>query len=251
MADSLEAFLHETGVPERTLAVVNSGQPEPIHDLFVDAFGSLGINLSGRDIGVGADESVVLLEDGEVVATSSIESLRKAVLLVNSDLYTTGLSGIEGSEAPAVLTELDGAVYTLRGFPASTKEKLLLIVMSRYIERQALESGAGRLDVAFQQLSRMRGEYGTKRTYERLLRTELDVHVYGVPDTDLGDVEATVHAGRSQRYRRSWFVVFVPQNGERPAALVAVENDRNTWRATWTYDRGRVGAIQDHIIEQF
>jgi hypothetical protein len=89
--------------------------------------------------------------------------------------------------------------------------------MSRYIERQALESGAGRLDVAFQQLSRMRGEYGTKRTYERLLRTELDVHVYGVPDTD----------------------------------LVAVENDRNTWRATWTYDRGRVGAIQDHIVEQF
>lgn len=251
MADSLEAFLTEPDVPERTLAVVDPGQPEPIRDLFVDAFGSLGIDLSAGDIGVDADESVVLLEDGEVVATSSVESLREAVLLVNSDLYTTGLTGIEGREAPAVLTELDGAVYTLRGFPASTKEKLLLIVISRYIERRALEAGEGRLDVAFQRLSRMRGEYGTKRTYERLLRTDLDVHVYGVPDADLGDLEATVHTGRSRRYRRSWFVVFVPQNGGDPAALVAVETDRNTWRATWTYDPGRVEAIQDHVIERF
>ena len=251
MADSLEAFLHEPDVPERTLAVVDPEQPEPVHDLFVNAFGSLDIDLSRGDIGVDAGESVVLLEDGEVVATSSIESLRETVLLVNSDLYTTGLSGIEGRKAPAVLTELDGAVYTLRGFPASTKEKLLLIVMSRYIERRALEAGEGRLDVAFQQLSRMRGEYGTKRTYRRLLETDLDVHVYGVPDTDLGDVDATVHAGRSRRYRRTWFVVFAPPDGGDPAALVAVETDRNTWRATWTYDRGRVEAIRDHIVERF
>jgi hypothetical protein len=251
MADSLEAFLHERGTPERTLAVVDPEQPKPIHDLFVNAFGSLNVGLSADDVGVDADDSVVLLEEGDVVATSSIESLRETVLLVNSDLYTTGLSGIDERKAPSVLTELDGAVYTLRGFPASTKEKLLLIVMSRYIERRALEAGEGRLDVAFQQLSRMRGEYGTKRTYERLLRTDLDVHVYGVPDTDLGDIDATVHTGRSRRYRRSWFVVFAPPDGGNPAALVAVETDRNTWRATWTYDRGRVGAIQDHIVERF
>jgi hypothetical protein len=30
-----------------------------------------------------------------------------------------------------------------------------------------------------------------------------------------------------------------------------VETDRNIWLVTWTYDRRRVGAIQDHIVEYF
>lgn len=144
-------------------------------------------------------------------------------------------------------------MYTLRGFPASTKEKLLLIVMSRYIERRALDVGAGRLDVAFQHLSRIEDEYGTGTIYRRLLETDLDVHAYGVPDAALTDYdELTVHAGRSEPYRRSWFVVFTPPNDrERAAALVAVETGRNVWRAMWTYDSERVVAIQRHITETF
>lgn len=44
---------------------------------------------------------------------------------------------------------------------------------------------------------------------------------------------------------------FLHERGTPERTLAAVETDRNTWRATWTYDRGRVGAIQDHIVERF
>lgn len=155
--------------------------------------------------------SVVLLKNGDVVATSSVEALRNAVLPVDSDLYTSGLGGIDKYEAPEVLMSLDGDVYTLRGFPGSTNKKLLLVVMSRYIEQRALSVGAGRLDVSFQELSRIEDEYRTKRIYKRLSGMAIDVHLYGIPDScpkTLDDV--TRHTRRSERYQNSWFVVFTP-----------------------------------------
>jgi hypothetical protein len=252
MEDTFEEFLSGDEAPDRTLAVLDGDRPEPIRTLFRQAFGSLDVEIERVDGGTDAEDSVVLVEDGDVVASSPMEKLRNAVLMVNSDLYTTGTSGVDKYEAPEVLTELDEGVYTLRGFPASTKEKLLLIVMSRYIERRALEVGAGRLDVAFQQLSRIRDEYGTNRIYERLVESDVDVHVYGVPDVTPDFEGLTVHAGCADPYRSSWFVVFTPPgDGVEPAALVAVETASNTWRSRWTYDPADVDGIRTRIREAF
>ena len=252
MSDSLSQFFAEADAPDRTLAIVGREHPGPIRDLFADAFGRLDIDLEEIETDPEDDSTVVLTGEDGVIATSPMETIKNTILLVNSDLYTTGLSGIEKYEAPSVLTELDEAVYTLRGFPQSTKEKLLLIVMSRFIERRALETGDGRLDVAFQQLSRIRDEYGTGRIYERLSESDVEVHAYGVPDvTNVGYDGITVHSGRAERYQRSWFVVFTPADGGEPAALVAVETNQNVWRAMWSYDPGRVDSIQQHIIDQF
>jgi len=251
MEDTFEEFLAGGGTPDRTLAVLDGDRPEPIQTLFRQAFGSLDVDIERTDGGTAGD-AVVLVEDDAVVATSPMETLRNAILMVNSDLYTTGTSGIDRYEAPEVLTALDDGVYTLRGFPASTKEKLLLVVMSRYIERRALAVGAGRLDVAFQQLSRIRDEYGTNRIYDRLAETDLDVHVYGVPDAEPDLDGLTVHAGRDERYRSSWFVVFTPPgHGTEPAALVAVETDPNTWKSRWTYEPAAVDRIRGRICEAF
>lgn len=257
MVDVFEEFLMGTDVSERTLAIVGGNHPKPIRDLFEKTFGSLQLDTDSLQPGSEPegvpDDSVVLLEDGSVVATSPMSRLRNAVLLVNSDLYTTGLSGIDTHEPPEVIAALDEAVYTLRGFPDSTKEKLLLTVMSRYIERRALEVGDGRLDVAFQQISRLNDEYGTKTVYDRLARTDVDVHVYGVPDDPPSDIDGlTVHSGRTPRYQRSWFVVFTPDGDDaEPAALVAVEMGDNIWRSRWTYDPERVETIQREIVTRF
>lgn len=174
-----------------------------------------------------------------MAAASTLESLQ-AVLLVNVALYRTGLSGIEKYEAPDVLTAMDEMRFTPRGFPASTKEKLLLVVMSRFIEKRALEVGRGRLDDSFQQLSRIEDEYGTETVYERLGDSGIDVHVYGVPNADPDIDGVDVHAGDAAGYRRSWFVVFRPPPGEEPAALLAVETGDNEWDALWTYECERV-----------
>jgi hypothetical protein len=254
MESAFEGFLIEATAPDRTLAIVDDSQPGPVEDLFTEAFGSLDVDLEISTTEEKSSRAVVLVEDGEVVATSPITALRNAVLLVNSDLYASGLSGIERHEAPDVLTELDESVYTLRGFPESTKEKLLLVVMSRYIEARALDVRDGRLDVAFQKLSRIDDEYGTGKVYERLSRTDIDVHLYGVPDVRPTGLDgATIHTGWDERYRKSWFVVFGPPSGAQaePAALVAVEVDENVWRSRWTYDPDRVTEIQERIVDRF
>ena len=251
--DSFREFLETQRAPERELLVVNWDGPEQVESLLQRAFGSLSLDLEQRHRPEMGENLVVLVEDGTVVASSSLEALQRAVLFVNVDLYRTGLSGIDRYEAPDVLTAMDEMLFSLRGFPASTKEKLLLVVMSRFIEKRALEAGQGRLDVAFQELSRMEDEYGTAKVYERLARSDLEVHVYGVPDA-VPEVDGiTVHAGESGRYRRSWFVVFRPPPGEEPAALLAMEAgpNENEWDAMWTYDRGRVGRLGDIVENGF
>ena len=253
-ADALASFgqfLANQTAPERTILVVNWDAPEQIERLLEQTVDPLPVDL---ERGVDPDRGqnlVYLLEDGEVVATSTLEALQQAVLLVNTDLYATGLSGIEQYEAPAVLTELDEMRFTLRGFPASTREKLLLVVMSRFIEKRALEVGTGRLDVAFQELSRVHDEYGTGQVYARLADTDVDVHVYGVPDADPDLDGITVHRGETPAYRQSWVVVYRAPAHEEPAALLAVETDANEWDAMWSYDRERVRRLGATVESEF
>lgn len=251
LPDSLRGFFDEADTLERSLAVINREQPEQIQSLFEGAFEPLSVTIEERYMPESPDDIVALLEDGEIIAVSPLEALQNAVLLVNVDLYKTGLSGIDKYEAPDVLTELDEMVFRLRGFPASTKEKLLLVVMSRFIERRALEVGEGRLDVAFQQLSRIDDEYGTRKVYERLADTDVDVHAYGVPDDEPSIDGITVHTGTDERYRRSWFVVYDSEGDEEPAALLAVEIGSNEWESMWTYDQTRVERMRQYICERF
>lgn len=250
--DSIESFLTDGDVPQRALAVINRREPEPIQQLFEETFGSLPVDVEELELDEEDENVVALVEDGEVVATSPLGELQNAVLLVNSDLYRTGLSGIDKYEAPDVLTALDEMVFSLRGFPESNKEKLLLIVMSRFIEGQALSIDGGRLDVAFQELSRIRDEQGTRAVYRRLAESDVETHVYGLPDASVDEPGLCVHPGTSEEYQRSWFVVYTPDDSEaESAALLAIETGPNIWKGTWTYDEARVEALQQYIVEAF
>jgi hypothetical protein len=102
--DSLREFLSEGDLPDRTLVVINRQEPEPVQRLFEESFGALSVDIEERDLPEETDNVVVLLEDGDIVATSPLEKLQNAVLYVNADLYRTGLSGVDKYEAPAVLT---------------------------------------------------------------------------------------------------------------------------------------------------
>ena len=55
--------------------------------------------------------------------------------MVNSDLFTTGTRSLERTDVPDVLDGLAGTRFLLRGYPASDTGKLLLILISRYIEK--------------------------------------------------------------------------------------------------------------------
>ncbi|TKX47662.1 hypothetical protein EXE41_03660 [Halorubrum sp. SD690R] len=206
---------------------------------------------------------VLLMEGGEVVAGSTLAELGDAVLFVNSDLYVTGSRSLGDVDLPSVISGLGDATFTLRGYPESNRQKLLLITISRFIERAAWAAGDGTLRSSFQRLSRIDDEVGTRNVYERVTETAVDTHLYGVPDRLPADLDAVIHAGNDPDFTDSWFVVYRPPEGPHSAAsdpssdlkrgveggvgLLAVETEPRVWRGLWTFDADRISRVNRYI----
>lgn len=192
--------------------------------------------------------------DGTRLAGSSVDELLRSLLLVNSDVYITGSRPLVECTLPDVLRALQEVPFLVRGYPASDTEKLLLIAVSREIERIAYEAATGTLRVGFQQLSRLVDEPGTYRVYEQLCETDLEIHAYGLEDVPLPkELDLTVHTGSSRLYRHGWFVVFQPETTDDPATaqaagLFSIARESNHWDGFWTYDPERVDTITETIL---
>ncbi|ELY93308.1 putative sensor protein [Natrialba hulunbeirensis JCM 10989] len=295
---TLRSFFDSLETASRSLAVVaadDRAERGPLTDLLADSVDSphVEVTAANRSIVAGADRRlddvldahdtvVVALEDGEPIAASPMDDLYDAILAINSDLFMTGSRGLGSIELPAVLAALENTRLELRGYPRSHKEKLLLILLSRYIEQLAWSNGSGILRSSFQYLSRIEDEVGTRAVYDQLGRTDVDVHVYGVGGSDPPAIEATVHTGRSRLYRTAWFVVYRPDNegptdqhphedvpgasrsaftplrrsdGDsstvpRSAALVCLETGDRVWEGFFTFDSDRVAAIEDTVATE-
>jgi hypothetical protein len=237
---------------EYTLAVVNREQPRPVQAMLADLFADQSVSVEERSLPGDERDAVYLLDgDGTVVASSPLAALRDCILLVNSDLYITGARDVDDLELPAVIERLDDVPFAVRGYPASHREKLLLITISRYVEGVALDEGGGTLRSSFQRLSRIDDERGTRAVYDRLGASGVETHVYGVPDwTPPDDFGPEVHGGTDEDYRRSWFVVHVPAADDgRYVALVAHETGPNEWDGFWTHRPASVAAVDRYIVE--
>lgn len=251
LPDFLDSF--EGDGPEKKLFVCNRTEPDPVQRLFETAFGEQ-VTVGEQDLAGAEEDTVILVSGDEVLASSSLQRVMDSFLMINSDLYRTSVKGIDEYRLPDVLARMDEEVLLLRGYPASNKEKLLLIAISRYIESLALKHDRGRLDASFQRISRLDDEYGTRRVYEMLADSAVDVHTYGVSGGDWtaeAGLGVTVHTGDSEPYRRSWIVVYDDgsDDPEASAALVAWEVDANVWRSVWTFDPERVREVQRYVVE--
>jgi hypothetical protein len=246
---SLRQFLDSAERGPLSLVVVNRDAVDPVQNLLEELFAGQPVDVDEREIHDEEGEMVYLVEDEAVLASSTLAELEKTILLVNSDLYITGARSPEELDLPAVLRELDGVQFRLRGYPESNKEKLLLITISRYIEGVALANEGGTHRASFQRLSRINDEKGTRRVYEQLGKSPVDTHVYGIPNwTPPDEFGVTVHGGRSQEYRDSWFVTFVPDSAADPhAALVALETEPRVWDGYWTFEPDEVTQIARYI----
>ncbi len=253
MADSLRSFFDEIEAPDRHLVVLDQDSPYPIRNLLDSILDGQPVTISDVDDTVEDADTVALVEGDEIIARSTLDTLMESVLLINSDLYKTGAIDLGDVVLPDVLQGLDEVPFRLRGYPESNKEKLLLIIISRVIERIAAETGGGTLRSSFQRLSRLNDEKGTYEVYETLSNSGVDVHLYGVADANPAEsMPATVHTGTSYPYRRSWFVVFQPlvdSDTADHAALLALEDEPNVWDGFWTFRPELVDRIERYIVD--
>jgi hypothetical protein len=239
MSAAFEEFSRFVRAPSPSpcrLVVANRTRAEPVQRLFEAAFADQQVEVGDVDFPGADTDLVVLVRDGAVVATSPLDDLLTSYLLVNSDRYVTGGVHADAGDLPAVLTNLDETTFEVRGYPATNKGTFLLIAVSRYIEAEALNASAGTLRATFQNLSRVDDEVGTRRLYERLAETDLDVHLYGHCGSVPADLAVTAHVGDHDGYRRTWCVVYTPPPDESGhSALVAIEDGDNEWVGRWTY----------------
>lgn len=284
MICSLERFFEDLSPPKRSLVVVNNTGPQPLVRMVETTFEHQPVDVAEADL-EEADEDVVVLtsEEGSernVIATSPLGALQETILLVNSDLYRTGTTGLSEGDLPDVLVGLEEVPFRLRGYPHSNNEKLVLIAMSRFVERRAFERGSGRLRTSFQRLSRIHDERGTSEVYRSLGQSDVQTHVYGVPDRLPPEGFGLVsHGGHTEEFRRSWFVVHTPtrrqeegvkEDGEdreggvedreggveysrggdsrsSHAALLALETAPRRWKGFWTFRPSLVRDIDEYV----
>jgi hypothetical protein len=244
----LDRFLDAVDGPQRRLVVANRTEPEPLQRMLDDLFAEQGVTVEETVEEAYDEDTVLLVEDGAVVATSPLAGLQDAILMVNSDLYITGGRDLAATDVPDVIDGLTETPFSLRGYPASNKEKLLLILISRHIERLAHQRGEGTLRSSFQQLSRLEDERGTRQAYERVAETDVDVHLYGQPDwTPSEGFPVTVHGGYKWDFQYSWFVLYNPPDGGESAALLAIEVEPGAWEGFWTYDESLVDDLAAYV----
>ncbi|MFD1571947.1 hypothetical protein [Halorubrum laminariae] len=250
---------------EFTAEQSTGSDPDATRELVIDAEAlrqNDAVSFDGDSLS-DVENLALLIEGGAVVAGSTLDELGEAVLFVNSDLYITGSRSVDELDLPSVISGLDDAMFTLRGYPESNRQKLLLITISRFIERIAWIAGDGMLRSSFQRLSRLDDEVGTREVYERVSAAGVDTHLYGVPDDVPNDLDATIHSGYTSDFTDSWFVVYRPSDGTQPVgpdvstdiergleggvALLAVESEPRVWSGIWTFEPDRIAAIHQYI----
>jgi len=194
-------------------------------------------------------DAIVLKRNGEFITSSTTKELMRSIFLVNSDIYITGTRDLTDSDLPDVLAALHDIPFRLRGYPESNTEKMLLIAVSRDIEKQAYNIGEGTLHVGFQKLSRLTEEKGTLQVYEQLSKTDIDIHAYGNGDSNIPEaISVTPHIGDSWYHNRYWFVIYTPNNAtDDPIALYTIEREPNRWCGFWTYKSDRIHSLKTHI----
>lgn len=256
---SLQRFVDAHEGAERALVLANRSQPEQLMSMLSGLFAEQSVGVDETTVEGLPKDTVLLLDgEGEVLAQSSLSAVAESLLFTNSDAFITGSTDLEETNLPDVITGLQGVQFRLRGYPQSDKEKLLLIAVSRHIERVAWEHGDGTHRASFQKLSRIIDEEGTQRVYRRLAESGVETHVYGVDDGGAeraADLSVTVHAGESTDYRDSWFVVHRPSGAERPEgpeplALLAIQGESGVWEGFFTTDRAEALAVDDYVRDQ-
>ena len=252
LPDSLTEFIDRVETTEWSVRIVNRTEPEPVRRMLDDLFGGLSIDTEETEQTEAADDRLLLFHEGEVVASSPLSAVKESLLLVNSDLYRTGATDIEEIDPPDVIVELSDTVFSLRGYPESSVEKLVLTLISRYIEYRAWTERDGELRTSFQRLSRLDDESGTREIYDRLGRLAgIDVHVFGFPDWNPAEsMDVTVHGVDDDEILRHWFVVYDGDDG-RSVAMLAVKTGSSEWEGFWTFEAGRIEAISEYVSRTF
>ncbi len=187
----------------------------------------------------GTKPEVVLTADGEELLDASIDELWSAVTTTAEVLQTD-------ADPVWLIDQLETSTFRSQSVPQ-------LVVASRYVERRAERQGKGTLYACFQHLSRVDRDLRTMLYYNVLGRTDLDVHLFGLPDRPPLDTDGLlVHDADSEELARTWLVAYDGNSeDDLKAALLAEEIGPRQYRGFWTQEPERVDEVIEYLTETY
>lgn len=242
---SLLDFIDDVKEREKTLTVFTAAEDEQLFAELADFFEVQNITVRRGEVdGGGPQNFVVLHQEDEAVAVSTLEDVRDSLFLGGSSPRFPGQLRLTEGETPDVLKSLGNTTFT-----AESKDRYLITQISHYIEEIAWRTGAGTVHSGFRTLSTLRDDAATYGIYTKLLEEGVDVHVYGEADVEVPeDTGFTVHRDDTEELRQSRFVVF-DGGGDRTnkAAMIATEEEPNSYRGFWTFEADFVDEIFSYV----
>ncbi|QLG26242.1 sensor protein [Halorarum halophilum] len=230
---TLATLLEEAERTRKSLVVYG-----PTESDIVTQFGARNVAVEHRSLPDGGPDEFVIVRDGDefrcAIGREDLQAFLSPPIRQPWDL------GLLPPEYRSLFELLDDTVF-------GSLNRRQLLATARELEERAYRLGRGTFRVGFQSLSAFRSQ---ERIYRRLAEeTELDVHVYAVPEApteDTSDWPLTFHSEPSDQIGRYWFLLFDGDgNDEWKCALVAEEQEAGTFYGFWTYDP----AIVDRAFE--
>jgi DICT domain-containing protein len=214
---SLRRLIDRVRSREKTLTVYaprNAGVVDAVRDYFASQHVSVE-----HEPTTDAAPHAVLSDDGDYLASVGVDALRA---LAAAEPHAIG----EDAPYRPILEHLDRTTFT-----SYSREQMTQA--SREIEDRAWRANGGSLHAGFQRLSNVEAQ---RDTYETLAASDVDVHVYGEPDVDLGDVPFTVHGAHDEEIAATWFVVFDGGGDRHQSSALLAKSEGEHYYGFWTYD---------------
>jgi len=233
--ESLRAVFDDVVSERRTLLVVNASA-EAV-DAISSSLSRLNVTVRSASLPEGPDAFTLLSRANELVAAEPVGRVRVVA------------DGFDGDEPPAgdaiseVFSEAVSAEFGVRDVNRGD-----LVRTSRLFEHAALRRGAGTLHAGFQRLSRVDTEPRTHELYQTLADTGVDVHLYGVGDSEPSVPGATVHATDETEIRESWFVVYDGAGDpDEMGAMLCFEQSPGSYDGFWTFREDVVVSLLSYL----
>lgn len=253
--ESLAAVVDDAEAASQTFSIFNYEGPDEVKERVVSYFEPQSVAVRDAGEREGLPKNFAVLHEGEeFIAASGMDELYANVTgdaMLDAERF-------DRIERPTVLRHVDDRTFT-------SYDRRRMIIASREIERRAWRERGGELHTGFQRLSLLESQ---EAIYDRLRESGVDVHVYGEPDAEV-PAGLAEHGYDDPEITGTWFVVYDGNpNGDaedgaesddgasgtssaRSCAMVAVEQDDETFAGCWTYDSALVDATLEYLRENY
>ncbi|PSQ39660.1 hypothetical protein BRD13_02145 [Halobacteriales archaeon SW_5_70_135] len=238
---SLAEFVDDVREREKTLTVFtdDASVVEALRDFF--EVQNVAVR-RGETEGDGPEDFVVLHQEGEAVAVSTLADVREGLFLDVADPgEPTGGLRTTDAGTPDVIGSLGHSIFNVEG-----EDDMLLAQTAHYVADLAYRVGGGAVHTGHNRIAETDDGASRDRDVDRQLTAAgVELHVYGRPDGVVDEV--VVHETDATEFETTRFAVFDGDGDDADKVALLVTLDDGDYRGFWTFEARIVDQILGYL----